>query len=373
MILMFLGNVRATIAVLLSVPLAALATMIALWIGGGSINTMILGGLALAFTRLIYNSIIVLENIFRHLEEGVPTLEAAELGGHEMGLPVLASTLATVVVFFPVTFLYGVSRFLFSALALAVVLSLFASYAIALTGIPLFCSRLLGRISADAGRKEGRFRAAFNRVYGRMFTAYESLLTLSLARPVTVIVTMLAVFVASLLIYPLLGVSFFPRTDSGQFVINAKAASGTRIESTGGEIKQIEDIVRKVVDPRDLGIVVSNIGVTPDFSAIYTSNSAQHTGFIQVGLNGGHRVSSFEYLNRVRTRVENELPNLGAYFQAGGLVDSVLNMGLPAPIDVQVSGSNLDTDYEVARELADKIRGLHDVSDVFTPQDLDYG
>jgi multidrug efflux pump subunit AcrB len=371
-ILIFLGDMRATLAVLLSVPLSALATMIALWMGGSSVNTMILGGLALAFTRLIYNSIVVLENIFRHVENGVPALEAAERGGREMGLPVLASTLTTVVVFFPVMFLYGVSRFLFSALALAVVLSLFASYAIALTGIPLFCSRLAGRGGSGSRGKTSRFRRAFNRWFANMQKAYERILKRSLAWPVTVIAVMLIVCAASLLIYPLLGVSFFPRTDSGQFLINVKATSGTRLETTEEEIRQVENIVREVVEPKDLGVIVSNIGVTPGFSAIYTSNSAEHTGFIQVGLNEGHKVSSFEYMNRVRQRVETEFPNLSMYFQPGGLVDSVLNMGLPAPIDIQVSGSNLETDYDVAKGLADKIRQLRGVNDVFTPQDLDY-
>ncbi len=360
MILVFLGNMRATMAVLLSVPLSALATMIALWIGGSSVNTMILGGLALAFSRLVHNSIVVLENIFRHPQKGVPAREAAERGGHEMGLPVLASTLTTVVVFFPVTFLYGVSRFLFSALALAVVLSLFASYVIALTGVPLFCSRLIrSGIRNTAGKR--RFRNAFNRAYGGVLTSYERLLTV-----------MFIVFAASLLIYPALGVSFFPRTDSGQFMIYIKALSGTRLEETENHIKQVERIVREVVEPKDLGIIVSNIGVTPDFSAIYTSNSAQHTGFIQVGLNESHRVSSVDYMSRVRRRVETDLPNLSTYLQPGGLVDSVLNMGLPAPIDVQVSGSNLDADYTIAQGLAGKIRRLPAVSDVFTPQDLDY-
>ena len=143
MILVFLGSMRATVAVFFSIPLSALATFIALSLGGSSINSMVLGGLALAFSRLIDNSVVVLENIYRHLEMGEPPEVAAEKGGREVALPVLAATLTTVVVFFPVTFLYGVSKFLFSALALAVVLSLFASYAVAMTVVPLFCARFI--------------------------------------------------------------------------------------------------------------------------------------------------------------------------------------------------------------------------------------
>src|SRR5437773_5939215 len=143
MILVFLGSMRATVAVFFSIPLSALATFIALSLGGNSINSMVLGGLALAFSRLIDNSVVVLENIYRHLEIGEEPAVAAEHGGREVALPVLASTLTTVVVFFPVTFLYGVSKFLFSALALAVAISLFASYAVALTVVPLFCARFI--------------------------------------------------------------------------------------------------------------------------------------------------------------------------------------------------------------------------------------
>src|SRR6185295_7163259 len=143
MILMFLGSMRATVGVLFSIPLSALATFLALSLGGGTVNSMVLGGLALAMSRLIDNSVVVLENIYRHLELGEPAEIAAEKGGHEVALPVLSATLTTAVVFFPVTFLYGVSRYLFSALALVVVIALFASYAVAMTVVPLFCARFL--------------------------------------------------------------------------------------------------------------------------------------------------------------------------------------------------------------------------------------
>src|ERR1700680_4596917 len=143
MILMFLGSMRATAAVLFSIPLSALATFLALSLGGGTVNSMVLGGLALVMSRLIDNSVVVLENIYRHLEMGEPPEISAEKGGSEVALPVLAATLTTAVVFFPVTFLYGVSRYLFSALAVVVVIALFASYAVAMTVVPLFCARFL--------------------------------------------------------------------------------------------------------------------------------------------------------------------------------------------------------------------------------------
>ena len=183
---------------------------------------------------------------------------------------------------------------------------------------------------------------------------------------------MLVIFLASLLIYPLLGVAFFPRTEAGQFAINLKSPSGTRLNVTEKEVTQVEQIVRELVDKEDLGVIVSNIGVTPGFSSIYTSNSAPHTAFVQVSLTEGHRTGSYEYMKRVRRRIESDLPQISAYFQSGGLVDAVLNMGLPAPIDVQVSGSNLPANYQTAVELASRIRTIPGVSDVFIPQDIDY-
>jgi multidrug efflux pump subunit AcrB len=368
MILIFLGNFRATIAVCLSIPLSGLATFLMIAMGGGTLNTMVLGGLALVFSRVIDNSVIVLENIFRHLELGSPPSVAAEKGGDEVALPVLAATLTTAVVFFPVAFLYGVSRFLFTSLAMAVVLALFASYIVAVTVVPLFCARFIKHAHGSGNR----FNAAFDRMFQRMLDAYGRTVNRALNRPALVLAGTAAIFCASLFLYPLLGVAFFPRTDAGQFVMNVKAPSGTRLEMTASEIAKVENIIREEIGERDLDIVVSNIGVQPGFSSIYTTNSAHHTAFVQASLKPGHEIGSYEYMNRVRNRVAQDLPHLSTYFQSGGLVDAVLNLGLPAPIDVQVSGSNLRESYKIATALASRIREMKGVSDVFIPQDLDY-
>jgi multidrug efflux pump subunit AcrB len=376
MVLVFLASFRATIAVFLSIPLSALAAFIALYFGGSSINTMILAGLALVFSRLIDNAVIVLENIFRHLELGESPEVAAERGGQEVSLAVLAATLTSSVVFFPVMFLYGVSRFLFSALALAVVLSLFASYFVALTVVPLFCARLIKahqHAGADGHLSWGqRFNAGFNRRFTGLLETYESRVRQSLRRPGLVVLGISGVFVVSLVLYPLLGVAFFPRTDAGQFVINLKSPSGSRIEVTTADVGNVEALVRRIVEPKDLDLITANIGVTPDISAIYTSNAGPHTATIQVALTEEHRIGSYEYMDRVRRAIKTELPQLSAYFQSGGMVDAVLNQGLPAPIDLQVSGASLDAAFATASDLASGIRGLPGVSDVFIPQDLDY-
>jgi HAE1 family hydrophobic/amphiphilic exporter-1 len=379
MILVFLGSMRATLAVFLSIPLSALAAFIALSMGNSTINAMILGGLALAFSRLIDNSVVVLENIFRHLEMGEAPEVAAERGGHEVALPVLAATLATVVVFFPVMFLYGVSKFLFMALALAVILSLFASYLVAMTVVPLFCAKLIkghhGHDESETAASKGwgaRFNRWFNHKFKQMLDRYESVLNLALIRPLATVLGITGIFILSLALYPLIGEAYFPRTDPGQFVINLKASTGTRIELTDQLVQKVEQIVREVVPAKDLKIIVSNIGVTPGFSSIYTPNSGPHTAFVQVGLNAGHHLSSFQYMDLVRARLKKELPQVAAYFQTGGLVDAILNLGMPAPLDIQVTGNDMDSTHKIATDIAKKAQALPGVSDVLVPQDIDY-
>jgi multidrug efflux pump subunit AcrB len=386
MILVFLGNFRATVAVFLSIPLSALATFIALSFGGSSINAMILGGLALAFSRLIDNSVVVLENIFRHMELGGTPEAAAEKGGTEVSLPVLAATFTTAIVFFPVTFLYGVSQFLFSALALAVVLSLFASYIVAMTVVPLFCAKLIPAhavahedVSIDHQDHSSLLKHSWSRRFNRWFNArfasflngYERMLNVTLKRPFLSLMILLGVCAASFALYPFMGLAYFPRTDPGQFVINVKTVTGTRVEDTQSEVKKLEDLIKREVDPKDLRLIVSNIGTTPDFSAIYNSNAAPHTAFVLVSQNDDHKVGSYDYMQKVREAVRKEMPEITTYFQSGGLVDAVLNLGLPAPIDVQVSGSNLENAFGVAQKIAAEVRKLPGVGDVLIPQDID--
>jgi multidrug efflux pump subunit AcrB len=379
MILLFLGSMRATLAVFLSIPLSALAAFLALSISGGTVNTMVLGGLALAFSRLIDNSVVVLENIFRHLEMGESPEVAAEKGGQEVSLAVLAATITTAIVFFPVVFLYGVSRFLFVALAMAVVLSLAASYVVAMTVVPLFCAKLIKKHQADeevgegsVGARFGSIAVRFNHHFERLLGFYDRTLAKSLLRPIATTLGLAGVSILCLSLYPFMGVAFFPRTDPGQFVINIKAPSGTRVELNEQYIKQVEEIVRQIVPPNELGMIVSNIGITTDFSAIYTPNSAPHTSFVQVSLKEGHKIGSYEYMGKVRSKLGQELPQLSTYFQSGGLVDAVLNMGMPAPIDIQVSGNSLKQAYATAGDIAAQARSLPGVSDVLIPQDIDY-
>jgi len=391
MILIFLGSLRATIAVFFSIPLSLLTTFFILKLTGSSINSMVLGGLALALSRLIDNSVVVLENIFRHMEEGESPVVAAENGGKEVALPVLAGTLTTVVVFFPVTMLYGVSKFLFSALALAVVISLFASYFVALTVVPLFCARFIksphGDVVHESAEDElavtadpktthhglwSRFNAAFTRGFDAMLHRYDRLVAKVLERPWATLGAGAALLAVSLCFFPLMGLSFFPRTDAGQFVISFKAPSGTRLEATEQEAERIESIIHRVVSKQDLRIVVTNIGVDPGFSALFSPNAAMHTGFTQVALAEGHRESSFRYIDEVKAAISKEMPELETFYSSGSLVDGVLNMGAPAPIDVRITGNDVKADYALAQKLAGQVRQLSGAADVFIPQDIDY-
>jgi multidrug efflux pump subunit AcrB len=379
MILIFLGSPRATIAVLLSVPLSMLVCLLISNYMGGSINTMILGGLALVFSRLIDNGVIVLENIFRHMEMGESPAVAAEKGGTEVSMAVLAATFTTSIVFFPVTFFNGISKYIFTPLALGVVLSIFASYFFAMTVVPLYCAKFIRLNHEDKGSKTLRrgffasFERKFNDKYEAMLNWYESLAKRAMRRPgLTAAVILGGVLLVLAGTLPFLGRAYFPRTDPGQFVINVRMPSGTRLEVSNSYIAKVENVIRSVVRPKDLDMIVSNIGVYPDLSAIYTTNASMDTAFVQTSLKQEHSIGSYEYMRRVQERLSREMPELSTYFQAGGLVDGVINQGLPAPIDVQVSSMDINGAYTLAKELSEKIKAMPNVSGVYIPQDLDY-
>src|SRR6202522_5934 len=390
MILIFLGSFRATSAVLLSIPISALAAFVVLAMLGGTVNTMILGGMALAFSRVIDNSVISLENIYRHLEMGTAPMIAAEIGGSEVNLAVLAATLVDVVDFFPVVFLYGVAKFLFSALALAFCLSLLASFVVAMTVIPLFCSRFLKavpHIPESTNRGGGydvepnkaadqswldRFNTHFNRHFNKLLDFYERSVRRALQRPGLTVALLSGLFILSLAIYPLLGLAFFPKTDAGQFTISLKVPTGTRIEVTNEYIAKVEDLIRREVDPKDLKRIVSNIGVVPDFSALYTTNSGPYTATVQVALNQLHTLSSFAYMDLVQKAMASQFPDIRTFLSSGSMVDAILNMGMTAPIDVQVSSPDLQEIYGIAQQLSNRFREIHGVGQIYIPQDMNY-
>jgi multidrug efflux pump subunit AcrB len=292
--------------------------------------------------------------------------------------------------FLPVVFLYGVSKFLFSALAMAFCLSLLASFVVAMTVIPLFCSRFLKQVQHAEGHELNkgeydvepekaagrswmdRFNAAFNRHFNKFLDFYERWVRRAVVRPGLTVAALAGLFLVSLAIYPFLGLAFFPRTDAGQFTINLKAPTGTRIELTNDYVAKVENLIRQTIAPKDFRLVVSNIGMVPDFSSLYTTNSGEYTATVQVQLQDDHARTSFDYMREVQDGISKQYPQLRTFFSSGSMVDAILNMGMPAPIDVQVSSSNLEQGYGIAEDLARQIRGLHGVGQVYIPQDMNY-
>ncbi len=374
MILIFLGSFRSTLAIFLSIPLSILAGVFGLYMNDSTINIMTLGGFALAIGRLVDDSVVVLENINRHLAEGKEPFQAARDGAEEVALPVLASTVTTCIVFFPVMFLFGVAKYLFSALALAVVLSMAASYVMAMSVIPIFCARFLSASEAHKGEStEGPgFFAAFNRVYERFARWYERRLTSALDHKALVIGVTGAVFVLSLLVYPFLGTELFPETDAGTFIINFRAPAGTRIENTAELADRIRKVVTQVIPPRDLDMTLTNIGLAPSISAIYSPNSAEDSAFMEVQLKPGHAGSTFAYIKKLKRLLPIEVPHARTFFSSGSIIDAVLNFGMIAPIDVQFRGPRFGPLFRTAREAREMIAGLPEVSQTYIPQESRY-
>jgi len=386
MILIFLGSMRSTFAIFLSIPLSILAATFCLFMGGSTINIMTLGGFALAIGRLVDDSVVVLENINRHLAEGKEPAVAAREGAEEVALPVLASTITTIIVFFPVMFLFGVAKYLFSALALAVVLAMLASYVVAMAVIPIYCARFLtaedarefeeaasgGGHGEHSGSLFKRAFGVFNRRYQRFADWYERQLRLALDHKLIVIGSVSVLFAVSLLIFPLLGTQLFPTTDAGKFIIHMRAPAGTRIELTQALAARIENEIRRIIPPQELETVVSNLGLAPSISAIYSSNSGEDTGEIMVTLKDDHRFSTFFYMDKLRKRLPAAVPSVKAFFSSGSIIDAVLNFGLPAPIDIQVSGPDYGPLFQVARRIQRDVRKLPDVSQTYIPQEPDY-
>jgi len=373
-ILLFLGSFRSTLGIFLSIPLSLLGAAFGLYLGGSTINVMTLGGFALAIGRLVDNSVVVLENVNRHLAQGKSPRQAASDGAEEVALPVLASTLTTMIVFFPVMFLFGVAKYLFSALSLAVVLSMAGSYLVAMTVIPIFCARFLSTEAAradESGERRG-FAGTFNRLYGRFVAWYERLLGIALEHKWSVMATVGVLFVATLGAYRLIGTELFPRTDAGQFIINLRTPRGSRIEASEALTERIEGVIREVIPPEDLSMVVSNLGLAAGFSALYSPNAASDSGFMLVSLKDAHRRSTWSYVARLQAELAKRVPEVQTFFQSGSIIDAVLNFGLAAPIDLQLSGPDYAVLHEAAQQVDRVVRDLPEVAESLIPQESGY-
>lgn len=372
MILLFLGSVRSTAIVLIALPLAVLAAFIGLFFTGDSINAMTLGGLAMAVGLLIDQSIVVLENISRHLEEGKSPFEAALDGAGEVAMPVLIISITIVVVFFPVVFLTGIGKFLFTPLALSVTFAIAASYILSMTLVPTAAARFLKSMEKGTETTGSRFFSAFEHRFARLRDGYGRMLRWSLAHTGTVLGVAGAIFLGSLLLVLFIGTELFPEVDAGQFMVRVRASSGTRVEITEGIVQQVEEVIRREIPREDLQMMISNIGVLYDWPAAYTPNSGPMDAFINVQLTEHRRHTAQDYAHRLRQKLRDEFPGIEFAFDTGGLITAALNFGLPSPINIQVEGNRLDVAYDIARRIKEGVEQVSGTVDVRIQQKPDY-
>jgi len=368
MVLLFLGSPRATVAILLSLPLSLFSAFLGLKASGQTINAMTLGGLALSIGVLVDNSIVVIENIMNKLSRGVPPITASLDGAREVGMPVLASTLATLVVFFPVVFLSGIVKILFSALAKAVIFAMIGSYFAAMTVIPLFTSRFLKTNPKSPGGLIGIVQSGVT----KLTHAYQSLLQKVLQRRIPVLIsTVLVLMVVGISLAPRIGTELFPRADSGGLMLDVRGPSGLRIEKSTELAQKIETKLREWIPASDLKMIVTNAGVYYGFPAAFTPNSGTQDMFFNVELTEDRKNTSQYYAKIIRENLPKEFPNTEFGIELGGLLTSALNGGLRSPIDVQIMGINHEQSHEIASTLASRLTKLPGAVDVRVQQRID--
>lgn len=370
-LIVFLGNFRSALVVTISLPLSILFAFVGLYVTGQSINSITLGGLALVLGLVVDNSIVVLENIDRHLKMGKPSATAAMDGAMEVATPVLASTLVIIIVFFPVLFLTGIAKSLFSPLAITVGMAMLGSYIFSLTLIPLAASFLFRKHLPDSDKKpKKQFMGGFQRFLDKLRQRYQNSLTTVLKFRVPVLIGTLLLFGVSLFLLSRTGYELYPSVDVGQMEIQVRLQSGTPLKETERVIAGMEDIIREEIGA-ELQQVISNIGVVYDLPAVYTPNSGTQDGYIQAQLKEGHSKPTSEYVSLLRERFKKAYPGAELSFNTGGLITAALNEGKPAPIDVQIIGNDLHMLNQIAGRLRDTINAIPATRDVRILQRID--
>jgi multidrug efflux pump subunit AcrB len=378
MILIFLGSWRSTLVVMISIPLAILSSLVVLYFLGETLNTMTLGGLALAVGILVDDSTVTIENTHRlWTEEGMPLSEATLHGAAEIAMPTLVSTLAISCVFTSVVFLDGPAKYLFTPLGLAVVFAMLASYGLSRTLTPITIGLLLKseprHAEGDAPRGLfSQFSAAFERGFERLRDGYSKFLATLLRR--RFIVPVVAVLILGLggAMVMLVGRDFFPLIDGGQIQLHVRAPAGTRIESTEAVFQAVEDKIREVIPEKDRTLIVDNIGLPARaYNLAFADGSTIgiNDGVIQVQLKEGHKPTA-DYVKKLRQVLPAAFPEDVFYFQAADIVTQILNFGLPAQIDVRTMGYDLNN-LAVARQLRQRLAAIPGIVDAHLQQEVD--
>lgn len=377
MVLLFLGSVRSMGIVLISLPLAIMAAVVGLFFAGESLNAMTLGGLALAVGLLIDQTIVVLENISRHLDMGKQPFKAALDGATEVATPLLIITLTIIAVFFPIVFMAGIGKFLFTPLAMAVTFALLASYVLAMMLVPASAARFLKPNRAESGQSgtESAGRSGghgFEGWFDPLTDRYGRFIEWVLGRKKSVLTAAAGVFLGSLALYPMIGTELFPAVDAGQLMVRVRAPSGTRVEVTEEIIAGVEAEIRDAVPAGELQTMISNIGVLYDWPAAYTPNSGPMDAFVNLQFTDDRTRTAQEYARLLRAKLRERFPGIEFAFDTGGLMTAALNFGLPSPINIQVEGNKLETVYEVASEIKEIVERVRGTVDVRIQQKLDY-
>lgn len=368
MVFLFLGSFRSAFGVLLSIPLSLLGAFMTLKATGQTLNVMTLGGLALSIGVLVDNAIVVIEVIMQKRSLGMSPREASLVGAKEVAMPVLASTVSTLIVFFPVVFLQGVVKILFSALSIAVIAAMVFSYFAAMMVIPLYTAHFL---SAKDVAPKGILGWIQHQVF-RITEAYgRSLQRIVDKRKVILPVSVLALLLIGGLLIPHIGAELFPRADAGSFRLDLRGPTGYRIEDTTALASQIEAKLRTYIEPGDLKMIIINAGVYYGYSAAFTPNSGPQDVFFNVELTENRRHTSQYYARMIRENLPRDFPNTEFGIELGGLLSAALNGGLLSPIDVQIEGPDHLKAHGYAVKFAEQFKKLRGAVDVRVQQRLD--
>jgi multidrug efflux pump subunit AcrB len=385
MILLFLGSWRSTLIVCISIPLSILTSICILSLLGETINVMTLGGLALAVGILVDDATVEIENTHRNMGMRKPLVRAVLDGAQQIAVPAFISTLSICIVFVPVLLLTGAAKYLFTPLAMSVVFAMLASYLLSRTLIPTMVHYLLkvevalyqkGQHGESAGGKGVFWRAhyIFNHLFERMRFRYTGLLDWALDHRAGVLTAFMVVTVASFGLVYFVGEDFFPNVDSGQLRLHAQAPAGTRIEETEVRFGNIDREIRNVIPPAEMDTIIDNIGLPASGTNLAESDMptiSSADGEILISLNREKHGPSEVYIQRLRKRLNEKFPDMTFFFEAADITNQILNFGLSAPIDLQVVGRDVTTNYKIARELSEKISRIPGAADVHIHQVVD--
>jgi CzcA family heavy metal efflux pump len=376
MILLFLGSWRSTLIIAVSIPLSILVSVLTLSALGETINIMTLGGLALAVGILVDDATVEIENIERNLAMGKEIRTAILDGASQIAVPAFVSTLCICIVFLPMFFLTGVSKYLFVPLAEAVVFAMLASYFFSRTIVPTMALYLLKHGEHKAAQKGffSRLQARFDGAFERLRLSYQLFLTTVVHRRAIFIPVFLLSCLVVFALVPWLGQNFFPSSDNGQFILHVRAKSGTRIEEVANICDQIEGSIRKEIPPREVDNILDNIGL-PYSTINYMHSTSGLIGAndadILVSLKEDHHPTA-DYVRELRKNLPREFPSVTFYFLPADMVTQVLNFGLPAPIDIQIEGADIDGNRRVADQMLDQMRHVPGLTDLRIQQPFDY-